>query len=194
MRCRSSPTTRSPAFRQSSRPPWRPGRHATLARDHELKASRRGQLAGRRRSPHRPIHALVKDRHQEPRIHRIPQAPRRRLSEPYGDQADPRQSFGASPSRPGLGSPSSRPVNSNSPSPPSTARGSTSSRASSPSSPARCCAISASHPSRSSRTASWPPWITPIETSSSTLGLTSSTKPLRAVSQRNESPGIPKSA
>jgi hypothetical protein len=29
----------------------------------------------------------------QPRIHRIPQAARRRLSGPHGDQADPRQSF-----------------------------------------------------------------------------------------------------
>ena len=48
--------------------------------------------------------------------------------------------------------------------------GSISSRVSSPSSPARCCAISASHPNRSSRTASWPPSITSIDTPSSTLG------------------------
>ena len=33
--------------------PSKPGRYATLARDHELKASRHGQLAGRHRSSHR---------------------------------------------------------------------------------------------------------------------------------------------
>ncbi len=51
-----------------------------------------------------------------------------------------------------------------------------SSRVSSPSSPARCCATSASHPNRNSRTASWPPWITSIDTPLSTLGPISSTR------------------
>jgi hypothetical protein len=57
--------------------PPAPGRQATFARDHDLKASRHGQLAGRHRSHHRP-------------------GPRSRQGPPplaHDDQADARQSF-----------------------------------------------------------------------------------------------------
>ena len=73
--------------------PPEPGVHATFARDHEYK--RHGTvslLAGIDLLTGR-VHALVKDRHRrpppQPRIHRIPQASRRRLSGPHGDQVDP---------------------------------------------------------------------------------------------------------
>ena len=42
---------------------------------------------------------------------------------------------------------------------------------------ARCCATSASHPSRNSRTGSWPPWMNSIAIPSFTPGPISSTKP-----------------
>ena len=65
-----------------------------------------------------------------------------------------------------------------SPSRPSTAPGSISSRVSSPSSPARSCAISASHPNRNSRTASWPPSTSSTDVPSSILGRIDSITPL----------------
>ena len=60
-----------------------------------VQAPRHGQLAGRHRSAHRPGPRPRQGPPPQPRIHRIPQASRRRLSDPYGDQADPRQSFRA---------------------------------------------------------------------------------------------------
>src|SRR5271165_6778927 len=75
--------------------PPEPGRHATFARDHEYKRHGTVSLLAGHRSAHRPSPRSRQGPPPQPRIHRIPQAPRRRLSEPYGDQADPRQSFGA---------------------------------------------------------------------------------------------------
>jgi hypothetical protein len=75
------------------------------------------------------------------------------------------------------GSPASPRTASNSLSLPSTAPGSISSRASFPNSPAPSCATSASHPSKNSRIASWPPWIISTAIPSFTPGPTSSTRP-----------------
>ena len=70
--------------------PPEPGRHATFARDHEYKRHGTVSLLAGMQSPR-----SRQGPPPQPRIHRIPQAPRRRLSEPCNDQADPRQSFGA---------------------------------------------------------------------------------------------------
>jgi hypothetical protein len=43
--------------------------------------------------------------------------------------------------------------------------------------PVRSCATSGSHPSRNSKTASWPPWISSTRLPLSTLGPTNSTRP-----------------
>ena len=48
--------------------------------------------------------------------------------------------------------------------------------------PARSCATSASHPKRSSRTASWPPWTSSTDTPSSILGPINSITPLDMIS------------
>ena len=81
------PTTRSPAYRPSQRPPpqfasLQPGVHATFAREHEYK--RHGTislLAGRSTSS--PARSMCgQGSPSQPRIHRIPQASRRRLSGP----------------------------------------------------------------------------------------------------------------
>jgi hypothetical protein len=71
--------------------PPEPGAHATLAPDYEYKRHGMVSLLAGIDLLTRAVHALVKDRHRSPRIHRIPQAARRRLSSPHGNQADPRQ-------------------------------------------------------------------------------------------------------
>src|SRR5262249_52599823 len=110
--------------------------------------------------------------------HRIPQADRCRLSGPYRDQVDPRQSFGTHlQGDKGLACTAARrplPIHLH-----AHARflAQSSSKGSSPSSLVRCCATSASHPNRNSRIASWLPWITSIRIRSSTHGPTNSIEP-----------------
>src|SRR5208337_860516 len=75
--------------------PPEPGVHATFAREHEYKRHGTVSFAGRHRPRHRQSPCAGQGSASQPRIHRIPQAARRRLSGPHGDQADPRQSFRA---------------------------------------------------------------------------------------------------
>ena len=75
--------------------PPEPGALCDLRARPRVQAPRHGQPAGWHRSAHRPSPCPGQGSPPQPRIHRIPQAARCRLSEPYRDQADPRQSFRA---------------------------------------------------------------------------------------------------
>ena len=112
------------------------------------------------------------------RVHRISQADRCRLSYPYDDPSDPRQSFRTHLQ--GDESLARQPTGG------SLRIHSTLKHAllAEPgrgfflkSSPAPSCATSASHPNRNSRTASWPPWITSTKDLSSIHGPANSKRP-----------------
>ena len=126
---------------------------------------------------HRPGSRSRQGPPPQPRIDRIPQAPRRRLSSPDRDQADPRQSF-----RTHLQRDQSLARRQ----PPESFAFVFSPRHGSwlnliegffANSPAPCCATSASPQNRNSRTASWPPWTTSTNAPSFTRGPISSTRP-----------------
>jgi hypothetical protein len=151
--------------------PPEPRVHATFAREHEYKRHGTVSLLAGIDLVTGKVHAQGSP--SQPRIHRIPQASRRRLSTRRSSSIIPR----ISPKRPELGSPVSPHTGSNSLSLPSTAPGSISSRASFPNSPAPSCATSASHPNRNSRIASWPPSIISTAIPSFTPGPTSSKRP-----------------
>ena len=150
--------------------PPEPGRHATFARDYEYKRHGTVSLLAGIDLLTGQVHALVKDRHRSREFIEFLKL----LDAAYPSHTAIKlilDNHSAHISRrPRLGSPSSLPAASNASSRPSTAPGSISSKASSPSSPARCCAISASHPDRSSRTASWPPWMSSTDTPSADVG------------------------
>ena len=155
--------------------PPEPGRQATFARDHEYR--RHGTvslLAGIDLLP--VVHALVKDRHRSREFIEFLKL----LDAAYPSHTAIKiilDNHLAPISKDTKAWLADQPAGRfELPSRPSTAPGSIWSRVSSPSSPARCCAISASHPNRSSRTVSWPPWTSSTDTMSSTLGPTSSTK------------------
>ena len=120
MRWRSSPMMRNPASRRSPPrlPTFRPSPASTRPSRATTSISGHGQFAGRDRPPYRPGSRSRQGSPSQPRIHRISPASRRRLSGPYGDQADPRQCIPrTSPRRQRRGSPISRRAVSNSPSP-----------------------------------------------------------------------------
>ncbi len=151
--------------------PPEPGRHATLARDHEYKRHGTVSLLAGIDLLTGQVHALVKDRHRSREFIEFLKL----LDAAYPAHTaiklilDNHSAHISKETKAWLAE--QPPVVSNSPSRPSTVPGSTSSKVSSPSSPARCCATFASHPNRNSRTASWPPWITSIATPSSTHGM-----------------------
>src|SRR6267378_4377369 len=73
--------------------PPEPGVHPTFTREFEYKRHGNGQLAGRDRSHHRQSPCLGQGPPPQPRVHRLSQAGRRRLSDAHRDPPDPRQSF-----------------------------------------------------------------------------------------------------
>ena len=156
--------------------PPEPGVHETFARDHEYERKGTVSLLAGIDLLTGQVHALVRDRHRSCEFIEFLQLVDARLSAPHGDQADPRQSF--SPhfqadqglARQTAGWPLRIHPRQN------TAPGSISSRVSSRNSPDRCCAISVSQRSKSSRIASWPPWLNSTAIQSSTPGPISSTK------------------
>lgn len=172
------PGIQAPAITAPDLPP-EPGVHATFARDHEYKRHGTVSLLAGIDLLTGQVHALVRDRHRscefieflklvdaaypahtaiklilDNHSAHISKETKRWLA----DQPAGRFDFTFTPK------PSRR----------STAPGSISSKASFPSSPAPCSATSASHPSRNSRIASWPPWTNSIAIPSPTLGPISS--------------------
>ena len=156
--------------------PPEPGRHATFGRDYEYKRHGTVSLLAGIDLLTGQVHALVKDRHRSREFIEFLQL----LDAAYPSHTaiklilDNHSAHISKETKAWLAAqPEGRFTFVFTP---SMAPGSISSRVSSPSSPARCCATSASHPNRNSRTASWPPWITSIDTPSSTLGPISSTR------------------
>ena len=137
--------------------PPEPGAHATFARDHEYKRHGTVSLLAGIDLLTGAVHALVKDRHRSREFIEFLKL----LDAAYPAHTAIKlildnHSAHHFPRKPKLGSPSSPPAASNSPSRPSTAPGSISSRASFPSLPAPSCATSASHRNRNSSSASSP--------------------------------------
>ena len=158
--------------------PPEPGAHATFARDHEYKRHGTVSLLAGIDLITGAVHALVKDRHRSREFIEFLKL----LDAAYPAHTAIKRILdnhsAPSPRKPKLGSPSSPPAASNSPSRPSTARGSISSRVSFPSLPAPSCATSESHRNRNSSSASSPQWTSSIDTLSSILGPINSTTPL----------------
>ena len=75
--------------------PPKPGVHATFARDYEYKRHGTLSLLAEIDLLTGKVRALRQGPPPQPRVHRIPQVSRRRLSGQHRDQADPRQSFRA---------------------------------------------------------------------------------------------------
>ena len=129
-RWRSSPMTRSPGIQAiaTDHPdlPPEPGAHATFARDHEYKRYGTVSLLAGIDLITGAVHALIPDHHpvtaNSSNSSSFSTPP---IQRPHGDQADPRRNHTAHhfPRKPKLGSPSSPPAASNSPSRPSTAPG-----------------------------------------------------------------------
>src|SRR5215208_1696732 len=75
--------------------PPQPGVHPTFAPRPRIQAPRHSQLAGGHRPADRQGPRSGQGSPPQPRVHRVPEAPRRGLPSPHGDPPDPRQSFRA---------------------------------------------------------------------------------------------------